>query len=422
MDCHSYVSYRITVWLYPAFYLSSFKPVAVLKGRILNSFSATAIRKGLVVFQFTVSVCLILGAIVIWQQLDLLKNQKLGFNKEQQIVLPLQQGYRNTEANFTSLKNELLKTTGIKTVTSGSTYPGIQNMNDMLFFAEGKTKSDIVDVHLSAIGNDYLQALGMQLVSGRSFSNEFKADSAGIILNETAIRQFGYSPKSAIGKKVQFEFGNFKGSMNIVGVVKDFNFESLHSEIKPHGFTSEMFGNKYGYLIASLNTTNYSRIVSDIEKAWTKLNPSTPFVYSFLDQDFQRNYEKEQRTSQMVVYFTIIAIFIACLGLFGLSAFAAEQRTREIGIRKVLGASIADVTSLLSKDFIKLVAIAIVIASPLAWFVMNRWLQDFHYRIMISWWMFAAAGLLAVLVAIVTISFQSIKTALANPVKSLRTE
>ncbi len=408
--------------LYPAFYLSAFKPVSVLKGKILNSFSATTIRKGLVVFQFTVSVCLIFGAVVIWQQLDFLKNQQLGFNKEQQIILPLQQAYLNAENNYTPLKNELLKTPGVKAVTSGSTYPGIQNLNDMLFYADGKSPSDIVDIHLSAIGNDYIETLGIKLVSGRSFSKEFTTDSAGIILNEAAIKKLGYEPQTAIGKKIQYSFGNFQGAMHIVGVVKDFNFESLHTEIKPHGFTSDMFGNKYGYLIASLATGNYSRSISDIEKVWTKLNPSVPFVYSFLDQDFQRNYEKEQRTSQIVVYFTIIAIFIACLGLFGLSAFAAEQRTKEIGIRKVLGASIADVTSLLSKDFIRLILMAIVIALPLAWYAMNQWLQDFAYRITISWWMFVLAGLLAVVVAIVTISFQAIKAAIANPVKSLRTE
>ena len=262
----------------------------------------------------------------------------------------------------------------------------------------------------------------MKLVSGRSFSNEFKGDSSGIILNETAVRQLGYEPQTAIGRKIYFSFANFQGDMHIVGVVKDFNFESLHNGIKPHGFTSNMFGNKYGYVVASLASTNYSRLIGDIEKVWAKLNPSVPFVYSFLDQDFQRNYEKEQRTSQIVVYFTIIAIFIACLGLFGLSAFAAEQRTKEIGVRKVLGASVASVTSLLSKDFIRLILIAIVIASPLAWYAMNQWLEDFAYRVTISWWMFAAAGLLAVVVAVITISFQSIKAAIANPVKSLRTE
>ncbi|MEP7373271.1 MAG: ABC transporter permease [Chitinophagaceae bacterium] len=408
--------------LYPAFYLSSFKPVSVLKGKILNSFSAAAIRKGLVVFQFTVSVCLVLGAIVIWQQLNYLKSQQLGFTKDQQIVLPLQQAYKSSEANYTALKNELLKNPAVKSVTSGSTYPGIPDLNDMLFYPEGKTTSDVVDIRLSGIENDYIETLGFKLISGRSFSKEFTADSASIILNEAAVQQLGFKPENAIGKKIQFDFGQFHSSVQIVGVVKNFNFESLHNEIKACGFTTGLFANKYGYVIATLKSKDYSRLVSDIEKIWVKLNPATPFVYSFLDEDFQRNYEKEQRTSGVIVCFTFIAILIACLGLFGLAAFSAERRTKEVGIRKVLGASVADVTALLSKDFVRLVIIAILIASPLAWWVMNNWLKEFAYRITISWWMFVLAGSIAIVIAIVTVSFQAIKTAITNPVKSLRTE
>jgi putative ABC transport system permease protein len=408
--------------LYPAFYLSSFEPVSVLKGKILNSFSATAIRKGLVVFQFTISICLVLGAIVTWQQMKLLKNQQLGFNKAQQIVLPLQRAYKSSETNYIPLKNELLKNPGVKSVTSGSTYPGIPDLNDMLFYPEGKTSADVVDVRLSAIENDYIETLGFKLLTGRSFSKEFTADSSSIILNEAAVIQLGYKTDNAVGKKIQFDFQEYHLALQIVGVVKNFNFESLHNEIKPCGFTTGLFANKYGYVIASLQSKDYARLVADIEKIWTKLNPSIPFVYSFLDQDFQRNYEKEQRTSSVIVYFTFIAILIACLGLFGLAAFSAEQRTKEVGIRKVLGASVADVTALLSKDFIRLVSIAIVIASPLAWWVMNNWLKEFAYRISISWWMFALAGSIAIAIAVITVSFQAIKTAIANPVQSLRTE
>jgi putative ABC transport system permease protein len=408
--------------LYPAFYLSAFKPAAVLKGKILNSFSATAIRKGLVVFQFTISICLVLGAIVTWQQLNLFKNQQLGFNKEQQIVLPMQKSYKNSETDFTRLKNELLKNHNVKAVTSGSTYPGIPDLNDMLFYPEGKTASDMVDIRLSSIENDYIQTLGIKLISGRTFSKEFTADSASIILNETAVKDLGYEPTNAVGKKIQYDFGNFHGVVQIVGVVKDFNFESLHNTIKPCGFTTGLFANKYGYAIASVKTNDYPQLLKEVERSWTQLNPGTPFLYSFIDQDFQRNYEKERRTSNIIVYFTFIAVFIACLGLFGLAAFSAEQRTKEIGIRKVLGASVTSVTALLSKDFIKLIIIAIVIASPLAWYCMNLWLQSFAYRISISWWMFAAAGILALLIAVITISFQAIKAAVTNPVKSLKTE
>ena len=408
--------------LYPAFYLSSFKPVSVLKGKILNNFSAAAIRKGLVVFQFTISICLVFAAVVIWQQLNHLKNQQLGFNKSQQIVLPLQQAYKSSESNYIALKNELLKNPAVRSVTSGSSYPGIPDLNDMLFYPEGKTPADIVDIRLCAIENDYIETLGLKLLSGRSFSKEFTADSASIILNEAAVQQLGYKPENAVGKKIQFDFGELHSALQIVGVVKNFNFESLHNEIKPYGFTTGMFANKYGYVIASLQSKDYSRLVYDIEKIWMKLNPDTPFEYSFLDQDFQRNYEREQRTSSVIVYFTFIAIVIACLGLFGLAAFSAEQRTKEIGIRKVLGASVGNVTTLLSEDFIRLVIIAIVIASPLAWLVMNNWLEEFAYRIDISWWMFLLAGSIAIVIAMITVSFHAVKAAVANPVKSLRTE
>ena len=408
--------------LYPAFYLSSFRPVSVLKGKILNNFSAAAIRKGLVVFQFTVSIFLVLAAIVIWQQLNHMKNQQLGFNNSQQIVLPLQRAYRSSESNYIALKNELLKNPAIRSVTSGSSYPGIPDLNDMLFYPEGKTPADIVDIRLCAIENDYVETLGLKLVSGRSFSKEFTADSASIILNEAAVRQLGYNPEDAVGKKIQFDFGELHSSLQIVGVVKNFNFESLHNEIKPYGFTTGMFANKYGYVIANIQPKDYSRLVSDIEKIWVKLNPGTPFEYSFLDQDFQRNYEREQRTSGVIVYFTFIAIVIACLGLFGLAAFSTEQRTKEVGIRKVLGASVADVTTLLSRDFIMLVIIALIIASPLAWLIMNNWLKEFAYRINISWWMFLLAGAIAIVIAMITVSFHAIKAAVANPVKSIRTE
>lgn len=407
--------------LYPAFYLSAFKPASVLKGKITRHFSATLFRKGLVIFQFTISICLVFAAIVIWQQMDDLKNRQLGFNKEQKLILPLHDGYLNSEKNYTALKNELLKYPEIKSITSASAYPGITNLNDMLFYSEGKTRQDNVDVHLSAVNNNFIETLGFQLLSGRAFSKEFN-DSAGIIVNETAVKQLGYTIENAVGKKMRYDVNDYHGSLSIIGVVKDFHFESLHNLIQPCGFTTTIFGSRYAFLIASLNTNNYAGIIKEVQGAWVKLNPGVPFGYSFLDQDFQRNYGKEQRTSAIVSYFTIITILIACLGLFGLSTFSAEQRIKEIGIRKALGASIAGIATMLSKDFAKLVLIAYIIALPVAWWAMNKWLQSFAYRISISWWIFLAAGISALLIALITVSFQSIKAAVANPVKSLRTE
>jgi putative ABC transport system permease protein len=408
--------------LYPAFYLSAFRPASIFKRKNARNFSAATLRKGLVVFQFTISICLVFAAIVIWHQIDYLKNQQLGFNKNQQLILPLQDGYLNSKSNYTALKNELLKYPEIKSVSCGSSYPGITNINDMVFYGEEKTIKDNIDVQINAVENDYLETLGIQLLSGRMFSKDFSGDSASIIINETAMKKLGYTTANAIGKKIKYDIGIFHGALEITGVVKDFNFQSLHSQIQPYGFTTSVLGNRYGYVIAGLNTKDYATIIKKIQHTWTRLFPTVPFNYSFLDQDFQRNYESEARTSGIISSFTIIAILIACLGLFGLSAFSAEQRTKEIGIRKVLGASVSQVAILLSKNFLGLVAIAIFIALPLADWMMNKWLREFAYRIHITWFTFALSGLTAILIALLTISFQSIKAAIANPVKSLRTE
>jgi putative ABC transport system permease protein len=291
----------------------------------------------------------------------------------------------------------------------------------MLFYAEGKSINDVVDVQLAAVENNYIETMRLSLLSGRNFSKNSNADSLGIILNETAVKELGYTIENAPGKKIHFEY-NGHSTLEIVGVVKNFNFESLHKQIKPFGFTYGLFGDKYNNLVANVKTTQYAALLESMSKAWHAIIPNSPFAYSFLDQDFQKNYEKDRLTSRIVVYFTVIAVLIACLGLFGLSAFAAEQRTKEIGIRKVLGASMTSVMGLLSKDFLRLVIIALLIACPVAWYIMNRWLDNFAYKTQISWWIFFGAGTIAIFVAFVTISFQSIKTALSNPLKSLRAE
>ena len=405
--------------IYPAFYLSSFRPIAVLKGKLLNNLSGASIRKGLVTFQFVISICLILGAIVIDQQLKFMDSQPLGFNKNQQVVLPL----NNQEAmkNYQPLKTELLKSPGIKTVTSGSTYPGIENIQDMLFYAERKTVKDVVDIHLATVENDYIETLGFTLLSGRVFSKEFTADSNNIVLNQAALAELGYDLKTAVGKKIYFDFQGIHNTMQIIGVVKDFNFESLYNRIKPFGFT-KILGNKNSYVIANITTNNYAEVLSGMEQSWKKINPGTPFVYSFLDRDFQKNYEKDQRASGVVGYFTLVAILIACLGLFGLSAFSTEQRMKEIGIRKVLGASVMSIITLLSREFIRIVVVAIFIASPLAWYIMHKWLEGFEYKIPIHWWMFVLTGFLAIFISLSTVSFQAIKAAITNQVNSLRSE
>jgi len=364
---------------------------------------------------------LILGAIVIGSQLSYMKHQDLGFKKEQQLVLPVTS--REVSKNYTALRDELVKAPAVASVTSGSTYPGIRNINDMPCYSEGRTSAQFTDVSMITIKDDYFKTLGIKLLYGREFPRDSETDTTSIILNETAIRDMGYNPATAVGKRVNWDWHGEKYHMTITGVVRDFNFESLHTAIKPLGFSiNGFFANSSNYTIVRLQAGNYTQALQAVERTWNKINPSAPFEYSFLDQDFQRNYEKEERTSQIVIYSTAIAIFIACLGLFGLATFSAERRTKEIGIRKVLGASIVNITLLLSGEFIRLAGLAIIIASPLAWYGMHLWLQNFAYPITISWWMFAAAGGLAIVIALITVSFQSIKTAVSNPVKSLRTE
>lgn len=406
--------------LYPAFYLSAFRPTQVLKGKLKNNFSATVIRKGLVVFQFAISAVLNFGAIVIWKQLDYVQSQQLGFKKEQQLVIPLNQ---NIAANYQPLKDALIRNPNVKSVTSANTYPGIKNINSMPFYAEGKNARDFIELNMNVVENDYVATLGLNMVKGRPFSAEFPADSNSILLNETAVKQFGYTNDNAVGKTLHYDWNNARYSLTIAGIVKDFHFESLHNTIKPYGFSSNnFFANKYAYLIASLQTNQYAKTLADIQQIWTNVVPNTPFEFSFIDADFQHNYEKEKRTAGIVISFTCIAILIACLGLFGLAAFSAESRTKELGIRKVLGASAGAIVGLLSKDFLKLVLISLLIAFPAGAWIMNQWLSNFAYRTVVSWWIFPLAGALAIVVALVTVSYQSLKAAFMNPVKSMRTE
>ena len=407
--------------LYPAFYLSSFRPVEVLKGKLVNNLSATFLRKGLVVFQFVISAGLILASLVIGSQMKYLQSTDLGFYKDQQIVLPLLSKAALTA--YEPLKKALQQDSRVADVGASQFYPGIMNASDGGFFREGQTVEQSIMTRRNWVDDGFLTTLGVQLVAGRLFSAEFPTDSVSkLILNEMAVKKLGFaSPKAAIGQTAMSTWRGQAHRYEIIGVVKDFHFENLHEAIAPYSFQRNNYPS-YNYLLARTNATNMQPLLASIEEIWHRLVPGEPFEYTFLDDDFQKNYKADRQMAALVGTFTAIAILISCLGLFGLAAFAAERRRKEIGIRKVLGASVAGITGLLAKDFLKLVVIAIIIASPLAWWLMNKWLADFAYRVEIQWWMFVLAGSSAILIAFLTVSFQSIKAALTNPVKSLRSE
>ena len=403
---------------YPAFYLSSFKPIKVLKGRFSNSLAAISLRKGLVVFQFTISVMLIIASVVIANQMHFLRSTDLGFAKDQQIVISLRS--ETAKKSYSALKNALSQSNQIISVGAAAYYPGIFNPEDANFYREGQTMDNAKTTRTNRVDYGFLKTLDIKPVAGRLFSEQFTADSNALIINEQAVRELGFaSAEAAIGKKIFTDRQGTQYGFDVVGVVKDFHFEDLKTPITPFGFALDNREN-YNYIIAHAKASDIGSVLKKVESTWQTLNPNEPFEYSFLDADFQKNYKAESRLSAIVGYFTLIAILISCLGLFGLATFSAEQRTKEIGIRKVLGASVGGIVALLSADFLKLVALSVVIASPIAWFVMNKWLQDFAYRLPIHWTVFVLTALVALLIAFVTIGSQAVKAAISNQAKMLK--
>ncbi|HEX5154424.1 MAG TPA: ABC transporter permease [Parafilimonas sp.] len=414
--------------LIPAFYLSSFKPIIVLKGNKINEKGVFNLRKALVVLQFTISIILISGACIIYQQVNYIQDAKLGLNKDQ--VLILKDYGALSRATADACKNALMQIPGIKNAATADGVVGGQNWTNYMS-AKGSKNAQLVN--FLSVGYNYLDVTGIQLKEGRGFSADFPADTmnftsngqleediGGIILNEKAVKDLGV-PSPSIGQRVLWgSDGDTSYYMKIVGVAKDFHFASFKNEIKPFAFIVNP--RRTANLTIKLSTQNLSSTLKQIENTWKTFAPDRPIQYSFLDETFARLYKSESNFQKIFIVLVILSIVIACLGLFGLSAFAAEQRTKEIGIRKVLGASVAGIAAMLSKDFLKLVIISIFIATPLAYLCMHKWLQDYAYRIEISGWVFLVTGVLAVLIAVITMSFQAVKAAVANPVESLRTE
>ena len=405
--------------LYPAFVLSGYHPIAVLKGLFKNSFGGIFIRKGLIVGQFATSIVLITGTIIVYQQVNFMRNQQLGANINQTLVLNgagsvPDSTYKNS---FTSFKNDLLEINGVKNITSSSSVLGkeIYYTSEVELIKAGAVKAPTF--YIMYVDDDFIPAYDMNLKAGRNFSKKFSTDNKAVILNEQAVKLFGFDdPQKSTNELVKY--GN--DTLKIIGVVSDFHQQGLNKAINPIIFILDPAARSF-YSI-KFNTADISRTIASIEKIWEKNFPADPFNYFFLNESFDHQYKNDQQFGKVFGMFSFLAIIIACFGLLGLSAYNILQRTKEIGIRKVLGASVPNIITLLSKDFLKLIVIAFFIASPLAWYFMNNWLQGFAYRINISWWVFLIGGILALLIALFTISFQAIKAAIANPVKSLRTE
>ena len=400
--------------VYPALVLSSFKPTTVLKGKFSSNAKGLFLRKSLVIVQFVVSISLIVGTLIVSNQLSYMRNQNLGFNKDQTLVLQT-----NGDARGRILKDAIKSIPGVLSSTVSRSVPGGGNP---VAYSEIENKTgdmQIANLSVYFIDYDYIPQYKIELLAGRAFSKDYGTDTAqAMILNESAIKLFGFtSPHEAIGKR----YSQWGSEGKIIGVIKDFHFRSLQEKIEPLSMRYGQ-GSGGGLVSAKIDSKYTNAVVQAIGKKWQEIIPDRPLEYFFVDEYFDRQYKSENRFGTLFLNFSTLAIFISCLGLLGLVSYNTAQRYREIGIRKVLGANISTIVKLLSIDFLKLVCIAILIASPLMWFLMSKWLEDFAYHIDISWWTFILAGCIAICIALIVISSQTIKAALTNPVKSLRSE
>lgn len=400
---------------YPALFMSSLRPITVLKGILKFKSGATYFRKSLVVFQFALSIILILGMIVVYRQISYINNKNLGFDRENLLYMPLEGEIAKT---YTTFKEELSKQPGIKSVTSAQSDPTEVGSSTQGIRWPGKDTTKLTLFSVNPVTYDYIKTMGIQLVQGRDFSPDYGLDSMSYLVNESAARKIGY--KDPVGKELTM-WGD-KGT--IIGLMKDYHYNSLKVPIEPLiiRLHKKSWGDYWGSVIIRTEKGKTPLAIASMEKMYKQFNPGFPFKYYFTDDEIRKNYKSEHTVSKLSRYFAFLAIFISCLGLFGLVTFTAEQKTKEIGIRKVLGASVTGIVQMLSRDFLKLVLIAAFVAFPFAWWFIHNWLTNFAYRVDIGWWIFPAAGIIAMLIALLTISFQSIKAAIANPVKSLRTE
>ncbi|MCO4821920.1 MAG: FtsX-like permease family protein, partial [Flavobacteriaceae bacterium] len=409
--------------IYPAFVLSAFKPIEVLRGKFKSGKKGRNLRSGLVIFQFAVSVILIICTLVVNRQMDYMTSERLGFNKEQTVII------ERTDLlgeNTRAFKNELRNINGVTNITGASALPGQENYFGVSWASIDNRNEQITGRGI-IVDEEYAKTLELEIVDGRFFSKDFPTDSLTVVLNEKAVSELGLT--DPIGKRLVTpnQFLNAQDGSSytytIIGVTKDFHYQSLHEPITPLIFTSaSRFNNVSGLTAIHVEGNTFDNVLTEIEVVWKKFIDDKPLTYEFLDQTIEDQYQVERTSRKVFTFFSFITIFIACIGLLGLAAYTTRQRVHEIGVRKVLGASVGSIVSMLSQDFVKLVLLSTLIAIPIAWYAMNQWLQNFTYRISSSWDLFVIAAVIALLTAFLTISFQAIKAAISNPVKSLRTE
>jgi putative ABC transport system permease protein len=408
--------------LYPAFYLSGFRPVQVLKGRQVGSVQGISLRKGLVVLQFAISIAMIVGTVVVYNQLMYVQNKRLGFDQEQLLVvnIPGNQPFQKSR----TLKEQITQIPRVKQATLTGSIPADESWwrTPMHPVGKGNTQDYSIIGYVLPTDFDFIKTFGVELKAGRFLDKSFATDTArAIMLNEAAVAAFGWqTPEEAVGQKISYGGGNDSLGNVVVGVLKDFNFQSLHQKVEPLVYRANT--NRASFLVVKVQPHDLQHTLAQLKQKWDAIDPKHPFNFTFLDDRLQNQYLTEVKLGRIIAVFAGLAIFIACLGLFGLASFTIEQRTKEIGIRKVLGASMSGIVAMLSKDFLKLVLLANLIAWPIAWYGMNQWLQDFEYRMPISWWIFALAALAAFTIALFTVSFHAVRAAVSNPVNALRSE
>jgi putative ABC transport system permease protein len=405
---------------YPAFFLASFQPAKVLKGKSMLQSSNSVLRKSLVVFQFVIAITLVCGMIIVNRQLNFMQDSNLGFNADHKIILPLRTA--TAQKNFAVMRDELSKLSAVNGVSATDYLPGNPIFTDFFIYASGGSMENGERIRNNWVEPNYLDVLGIKLIAGSGFSHERDSlTELNVIINEKAARALGFTPDNAVGEHLFTDWQGQRFEVEIVGIMGDYHQETLKEEIYPVLFRVPRQPTP-DYIVIDAKADNFSATITEIGKKWRVINPDTPFEYSFLNEDIKKQYEEDKRVSEVISTFTVVAMIISCLGLYGLSSFMAERRFKEIGVRKVMGASVQQIVGMMSGEFVRLVIVAFVISVPLAWYAISLWLEKFAYKTSLDPSVFVLAGSGALLIALITISFESLRAAAANPVNALRNE